>query len=439
MSPLSRRFCIAMGWAGCLVLLSLCAQVTVNFLFSARYFEQLLDEELAAEVAVEEVSINLFTRRLKARGVSFWNSENSVSSSGEKDIEVKELSLGLKVWPLFLRRIEATSLIISEPTIRMTLSGEGDWSLAELFRKEEEKEEKTEGEKELEGVLEAEDNGWLAKLSQARLEGGRVELLFEKERLLLNIEDLQIVVKDLQFNPEDLATLNQVELELSARNQLKNSDDELLMQLEVSGGAFGKIFNEESGEFDLDILAEIAFGENSYLEPRIKIVRRVWDYLDQVEKIGIRLGDLPERLDFGRSRKIAATFRRERITLVEPLSLLVGKWEVGLAQDSWIATESGQHQIGIEFLAGRQMSETLSGWFDAFPEEASAVIAERFVDEQQVLWRVESEGDLKDPDLEFLNQLPEAQEILDELEDTFEEEVDRIREKTKTLLKSLFD
>lgn len=421
--------------------LALVAQVVVSRFFSARYLEELLEESLNASVQVEGVKVNLFAGRVSLRGVSLLPKEATHYPTA---VEVSEVRLGVKALPLLARRLESSTFVISEPVVKMTLDREGDLSVAELFRKPKDKKRKPEDtaqdiETEEEGVLEAENNPWLAKLSSARLEGGRVEMLFEKEKLLMRVEDLAIVLTDLQFDPENLATLNQVQMELAAQARLFDSQKMQLVHLDLSGEAEGKLFDGESGEFDADVVADLALGKGSHLNPQIKIVRRVWRYLDQVERWGISLGSLPSEIGFGRSRRIVGSYRDDRVTLREPLSLSAGKWELGLARDSWIATESGLHEIGIEFLAGEKISETVGGWLDALPKEARTLAANRFVDEEQVLWRVNSSGELKDPEFDFLNQLPEAKGILDELEDSLENEIDGLRDKADDFLKGLFD
>ena len=431
-----------MGGLGLLVVLFIVAQVAVNRLFSAQYLEGFLNENLSAEVSVDDVELNLLTRRLTVKGVHLWQDSNQAGVPKNEGIEVEAVSLGVKALPLFSRRIEATSLVIRNPTIRMSLSEEGDWSVSELFRQGDESEDESgnaEDAEEESGVLEAKKNRWLAKLKETRLEGGSLEILFRKKKLLLKVEDLKILVHDLQFDPEDLATLNQVKMDLAAQTRLYDSDSKLLVQMGLDGKANGKLFDEATGDFQADVVADLALSDDSYLDPRVKIVRRVWSYVEEAERLGIGIGDLPNRIKFGRSRRIVGTYREEKVTLQEPLSLSAGKWEVGLARNSWIETASGQHAIGVEFLAGKKISETLGGWLQALPEEAQGLVKSRFVDDEQVLWRVDSKGDLSDPQLEFFSQVPEMDSITDDLKDSLEEEADKIRDKAGDLLKGLFD
>ena len=422
--------------------LPLLAQVIVGRIFSEAYLKELLEENLNAAVEVQEVKVNLFARKVLLRELSL---RPKGASSQPNEIHVEEVELGVKALPLLFRRLETTRFVISQPRIQMSLDRKGDLSIAELFRQpdesqgEDKKPNRSDDEEEGEGVLDAKENRWLATLGETRLENGSVEMLFEKEKLRLKIEGLNIQVKDLQFDPEDLATLNQVDLNLAARVTLFDAENLLLVNLELSGDATGKLFDEETGDFDADMLADLALGEESYLNPQMKIVRRVWGYLDEVKRVGISLGNPPDRIGFGRSGRIVGSYRDDRVTLAEPLSLSAGKWEVGLARDSWIATENGQHEIGVEFLAGEKVSQTLEGWLGALPKEAQGLVLNRFVDENQVLWRVNSSGDLSDPQFDFMSQLPEAKGLLDDLDDTFGDEVEKLRDKAGDLFKGLFD
>ena len=422
-----------------LLLLGLGLQLVIGRIFSADYLEELLEENLNALAEVGEVKVNLLAGKVTLRDLTLSPKDPSIQATG---VEVGEVRLGVKVLPLFSRRLETTSFVIADPVIRMSLDREGELSLAELFRdpdSNQKKSDQAEESSEPGGVLEAEENRWLAKLGETRLEGGKVELLFEKERLLLKVEELQIALTHLQFDPDDLASLNTVQMTLSGRAGLLDSEKILLVNLSLSGDAKGQLFDEHSGEFDADILADLALGQGSYLNPQVKIVKRIWGYLDLVEKWGFSLGELPDRIEFGRSRRIVGTYRDDQITLAEPLSLSAGKWEVGLSRDSWIATESGLHDIGVEFLAGKKVSETLGGWLNALPKEAQVLAQSRFVDERQILWRVNSSGELGEPKFEFFSQIPETKGVFKELEESLENEVDKLKEKAGDFLKGFLD
>lgn len=417
----------------------LALKLVLASLISPSYIEDLLEDNLNCSASVEGVKVSLWQREVRLRRLSLRSV--SAAADSEAAVEVREATLGVRILPLLKKQLETTSFVIRGPIIRMSWDEEGDLSLTEIFRSSEKK-ESAEGDQsapsEEPGVLQARENRWLAKLSETRLEEGRVELEFEKKKLRLAVDQVSIVIADLQFDPEDLATLNQVALALAGDAQLFDSRGDLLVKLDFQGTAEGELFDEATGDFDADVLADLALSDESYLNPQVKIVRQIWGLVGQVDKVGIDVGELPTRVGFGRSRRIKSTYADGTVGLVEPLSLSAGKWELGLAGGSWIETFSGQHELGVEFLAGDQVSQVLGGWLSKLPEEAQSLAQDRFIDREQVLWRVNSSGNLADPELDFLSQLPETSGLVRELEQELDKEVDKLKQKAGNLLKGLF-
>ena len=129
----SKKFRFILGGLGLFIAIPLVLQVGVNLLFSTHDLEEILTENLNAEVEVEKLRVSLFSREIVARGVRLSHLDSSKQNSSQSGIEVRELRLGVKFLPLFSRRLETTSLVISEPTIRLSLDEEGDWSIACLL------------------------------------------------------------------------------------------------------------------------------------------------------------------------------------------------------------------------------------------------------------------------------------------------------------------
>lgn len=423
----------------CILGAGLAFKLALAALISPSYIEELLEDNLNCSASVQSVKIRLWQREVRLQKLALR--PVGASADSEAAVEVQEVALGVRLLPLLGKKLETTSFVIRGPIIRASWDEEGDLSLAEIFR-DAENEEAGGGDRattsEGKGVLKAKENRWLAKLSQPRLEDGRVELSFEKEKLRLEVDDVSITIGDLQFDPEDLATLNQVTMDLAGDAQLFDSQGGLLLKLDLAGEAKGELFDEVTGDFDADVLADLALGDESYLNPQVKVVRQIWALVGQVDQIGIEVGDLPDRVAFGRSRRIKCSYASGTVRVVEPLSLSAGKWELGLAGGSWVETFSGEHELGVEFLAGERVSQVLGGWFEKLPKEARGLAQDRFVDREQVLWRVNSSGNLQDPELDFLSQLPETSGLVKELEEELDKSVDKLKEKAGNLLKGLF-
>lgn len=426
--------------AGCLL-----CKLCISLLISPTFVERHLEENLNCNVEVAGVSVKLLKREVAVRGLSLtpWD-----TSREETRVDVGRLELGVKLLPLAARRLETTRFVIGSPRIRARFQENGDFSLTDLFRAPKgtvagEEKQGDEAEESRERVLPADKNGWLAKLSEARLEEGDIEFVFEKEDLTLTIESVSITIRDLRFDPENLKSLNKVDLDLAGKSELRDREGQLLVRLNLAGSAAGKLFEERTGELKPDLAADLKLGPDSHLDPRVKIVRRIWDYTEKATgkaaEFGIRVGRLPDRINFGGDRRVAVHYREGVATLRAPLSLSAGSWELGLAAASWVETFSGRHEIGVEFLAGGQAGKLAGDWSQKLPEEVRALASERFLANGRVLWRVNSSGQLSDPELDFLSQIPEASELWDDLGDELEEEADRLKEKAKGFLDDLLD
>jgi hypothetical protein len=432
---------------GSLVAVALLSKLVLALLITPSFLEDFLEENLSCRVSLEDLRVSVWRREVHAEGLTLHPLEGD---SEETAMEVGKLVLGVRLLPLFSRQLETTRFVIEEPVLRATFRENGEFSLAELFKMpseipEQSRENREEGRRQTvvgekrEKVLPAERNLWLAKLKEARLERGRLKLTFEKEEISLEVENLEIAVRDLRFHPEDLQSLNEVALMLAGNCRLYDRDDHLLLKMDLDGQAGGQLFEEASGELKPNLSADLALGEESYLNPRVQIVRKVWRFVDKVNRIGVPIGDLPSRIAFGRSRRIKVHYQEGLVRLQEPLSLQAGSWQLGLASDSWAETFSGEHEIGIEFLAGGKAAGLVDGLLDDLPDKARSLAQRRFLSGEQILWRVNSSGELSDPEFDFLSQLPEAKALWDQIEDDLDEEVDRVKEEAEHLFKGLFD
>ncbi len=422
------------------LLLILCGQVLIERSFSAQYLEDLLEDEIRADVEVGRVKLSLWSQELSLLGVSLHPRGKADLGT---EVLVAEIRLGVKFWPLLLRRIESTSFVISEPVVRMVLGEEGDLSLEDLFRKPYEKnEEEDKDDEEVkrgktpeeDSALDARESVWLTKVEEARIEQGRVELLLVKENLTVGIKDFSLTVTDLQFDPEDLTTLNHIQLELSGLVDLHDGERTRLLHLELAGAGEGKLFDERSGDFDADIVSDLSLGERSYLNPQIAIVRKVQTYLDRVSDLGGALDQLPEEIGFGRGHRLITRYYDDTLIFQNPLEIAVAGWGTRVAVDSWIALDNGEHVIEMEVLLGHHVDSAVSGLVDVLPDRIRSLAVDQLFDGGSPALRLTSTGRLKSPDIQLQNPLLEK----DDLEDVIEKEVNHLKEGAEDFLKSLF-
>lgn len=439
----------------------LAALVVIYFLatflirqFSPSFFEELLEGQLNCDAAIGGVDARIAwfrEGRFALSEVRLWEK----GKTGEVPaIQVARAELAVDFWPLLRRELCAKRLWVEGPKVRISIDEDGEVSLDRLFENPREQpqdqardggsegqeadDEESLASEESKGVT-AQKSVWLASLEETRLADGKIQVVLEDEGITIEVVDFGFEIEELRFDPERLETLNEIVLDLRGEVGVFDKAEVQLVRLGLAGPVRGKLFDETSGEMALDVSGDLQLAEHSFVSPKVKIVRRVWELVKQVDRFGIQLGELPLDLRFGRSESLVAHYHEGVVTLREPLSLGAGPWELGLSRNSWLETVSGEHEIGIEFLLSETTSSALGGWLGRLSKEASELVLARFVDENQVLWVVQSSGDLKDPQLSFFSQLPEAKGVVDQLEDAFEGEFEDLRDKAKEEVKGFLE
>ncbi|MEM9079546.1 MAG: hypothetical protein AAGC74_02510 [Verrucomicrobiota bacterium] len=421
---------------GVLALLVVGLKLVVGALLSEAFLVSLFEENLNCRAKVDSVRVSLLGRELRAEGVQILPKGGA---DGVSELGVEEVRVGLKILPVLQKRIEARRLVLVGLQVKMGIDEEGRVSLEDWFGVPSGETRSEAGGKEGREVAVAKQQEWLARLEETRIEGGEVAILLEEHGLEIGVADLEVRVEELEFDPERLESLNEVKLDLAGRAGVANERGRELLLLDLAGRAEGELFDEETGDFDLALEADFLLGDDSYVSPRIEWVERVWGLAARARVAGFGLGELPAEIGFGSQRRIHGRYGEGKVELVEGVSLDAGPWELGVARDSWIETYSGEHVLGVEFFAGERVSGLLEGWLGKLPREARELVRERFVEEKRVLWRVESRGRLKEPQLDFLPQIPEAGDLMEDLEGQFGDELKKLREEGKGLLRGLFD
>jgi hypothetical protein len=190
--------------------------------------------------------------------------------------------------------------------------------------------------------------------------------------------------------------------------------------LAVSGPAAVKLFDPATGDFAPDVMADLELGEESYLAMSIPAIGQAWEKVGKLAMWGLKLGGLPDRATFGRSRSMAVRYAEERLTILEPLSLWAGDWELAVLDGTWIQMETEAHALGSELVASGKLSgkfrRQLDKGFGYLPKEIRPVVTA----EIEQLWfrngrlvaQVTSAGTLSEPDVSVLNKYPDVGELV---------------------------
>ena len=194
--------------------------------------------------------------------------------------------------------------------------------------------------------------------------------------------------------------------------------------------------------------ADLAIGEDSHVDARVPVVAKSWEQIQRLGKLGVKVGDLPEKITFGGDRKLSGTYHRGQLTLRSEPVLHYGDWEFRLAPGSAVQTETEQHLIRARLRASEKISGTarsgLGKLAKLMPKELlgegeGGWARPLFDDDGRLFLPLRSEGDLGSPKVRLEIDLPGA-DFLDKLP---VQELDTLKDKAKEelegLLEGLFD
>lgn len=340
-------------------------------------------------------------------------------------IEASEIRVAVGLSGLLRKRVEVKEFSLVAPKVRMVLFEAGGNSLAPLFEEVGggggKNRDKGDGGRSGPGALNVHSHGILADLEGVALRQAEVEVTIEKSGLALVFSDWDAELDRIEVDPSALEATNTARLRLSGRMAIDSLQGGRYGMLVVDGPAEAGLFDPVTGDFAPDVTARLELGEESYLSTDIPAIVRAWGQVGRLATLGLKLGGFPDRATFGRSRSMAVHYAEERLTIMEPLSVRAGDWEVAVLETTWIQMETEAHALGGELVASEQLSGTLRGQMDRGFRYLPGEIRRLVVEEVDRLWfrdgrlvaRVVSAGSLSDPDVSVLNACPDLSELVE--------------------------
>lgn len=173
----------------------------------------------------------------------------------------------------------------------------------------------------------------------------------------------------------------------------------------LSGESTSRIFNPTTGDIEPDVVGDFSLSDESWLNTQIPFITKSWKQLTVLEKVGIKVTALPEKATFGRSEAIAAHYHLGKVTVKKPLSIWVGDWEIAALENSWLQSETDQHEIYAELLASKKSSvyfrSLILKGLGLLPDQVVALVAKDIESglfrDERLLVSIKSSGDFSDP------------------------------------------
>lgn len=390
-----------------LLLLSFGTGILVKNLVTKDLLEQKMEKAINSKVSIGGVEVSFFNFPAKVRITDISLMPIDGTMPEEAPVSIGEISLGIGLLALFERRIDVTHIGIKQAEFRLIYYKDGTTSLGKLFESpdEEKRKQKDESEKEKGGFNIHDQGDFVTSLGGLTISDSYVQLVLEEMGLELECKDLNIELSSIQLDPENLAASNEAKIKAASEISIHSRNSEHYGDLFMDGSANVSLFNIATGGVEPEIDGEFSLSDQSWLSTRMPIIAESWQQLSVLEKVGIRIGKLPEKATFGRSKSISAHYHLGRITVLKPLSIWVDDWELAVLGEGWLDTQNDRHDVRLELLASKKasaiMAPAIAKGIELLPEEVRSSVADdiqaNLFRDERLLVKVKSAGAFSDP------------------------------------------
>ncbi len=298
-----------------------------------------------------------------------------------------------------------------------------------------------------------------ATLGRLNIEDSELVLTMEAMGMTLFCTGVQIDLSSIKIDPKQLDKTNSADLSIDMLIKIDSTGQggelavgERYGELYLSSNSQTTIFNPVTGNVEPNMRGDISLGDDSWLNTQFPVVEKTWDKLSVLEKVGISVSDLPTKATFGRSKAIAVHYHLGKLTVLKPISIWVGDWEIAATAGAWIQTETDQHMIQAELLASEKSSrsfiEIIQKGADQLPEIMREGIINdisgQVIRDNRILLAVESSGEFSDPKVRPTGDISGYSDSLKKLGKELGKDYlknggsDALKKQGKSLLKGLF-
>lgn len=418
------------------VLLGVTLVVTSKMFLTKNYLVSELERSIDSRVQIGELEVKLFggPARVTIKDVIIAERDDLARDEVPHDerppiddgaIKISEISFDVSLWELISKRIKVEQLAVSGLKASVVMDEDGKLNVEQLFAEPPKEKRARERREKKEGFNAKENEDFVTELKSLVIKDTEFSMVIEKTGLVIEGRDVNIALTDIKVDPNALEQVNEAHLQFSAHMDVFSNEKERKKfgQISLDGPARVKLFDPATGDLEPDAEVDFSIADDSYVSTQVPYVEKLWSATEKVmEKLSLEEYMLPDKLTFGRSKKVKASYLKGRVDLHEPLSLAMKDWELALDAGSWFESGSEEHQFKVLMIAGDSVSsfakKHLSTLTDLVPEELRKVLHEEilsniFIDDHLTL-RVSTQGELSKPKVKLDTKLPDVEKMTKE-------------------------
>ena len=411
---------IIAGLAVLVLVFVLAANWMVSRIVSAEFIAGKIEETFGVRARIGAVKASVFSlaASVEVREFAMVPKDAPDAAFADAPARLGKARVSVSLMDLLDKRINVSAVLLQDASVKVTLYADGSNSIGRMLGLPGPSAPRSEAQP----AFNAKAIPVAASLGDLRLQNIDVDLTIDSNDALVRLQDFNLRLDQIGINPANLAEFNDAKLQLEGTIALDSAATEGLRyaDLSFSGPVSVKVFDVATGSIDPNVTARISASSSSYLDPRVPSVQKAFRLADQLRQFGLDLGTIPERVSFDPQQEIAVNYHRGKITFEEAMVILLGDWQIDIAENAWIDVAQNTHALTARLVAAESLSRTLSGQLDSgltkVPKEIRAVLAaeirQHWFEQDRFFASVRSQGSLADPAVTLANVMPDPGQLL---------------------------
>lgn len=434
------------------VVLILVANWMVSRILSPGFIAGKIEETIDVRAHLGEVSSSVFSPTASVEIRDFALASKDAPGFTDAPIKLGKVRAAVSLVALLDKRLSISAILLQDADLKVTLYADGSNSINRMLN--------------LPGpsspaesapppvpkpAFNARTLPAAVSLSDIRLQNINVDLTVEKNGALVRLRDFNLALDRIGINPQNLAEFNNAELQLDGAVTLDSARDKQLRyaDLSFSGPMLVKPFDVDTGNIDANVTTWLEISPTAYLSPQIPSVQKAFTLMDKLRQFGLDYDPIPEQVTFLSGRKVEVNYYRGKLTFNNAFTMLLGDWQLDIAENSWLNVADGTHSLATTLTASAALSKKFRGQLNSgltkVPEEIRSPITRVFEDHwfknERLVGTVRMSGELASPGVMLETPLPDYQKaLLDEGKERASELIkEKAGEKTEGLIQRLIN
>lgn len=418
--------------AGVLALVAVAMVVTYHALLSKNFLVSQIESSIDSRVQIGGLSVSLFSvpatvvisdvliaKPDEAVRDGVPHDQRAMLESGE--IRVDEIRFSVSLQELISKQLNVSQFKVVGAHADLVMNEAGELNIEERFAAPPETKEEQQPNED-KGLNAKQSPDFVTALDRLTIQDASFNMVIEKTGLEVVGRDLNIDLSDIKVDPNALEIVNEAQLQFAVHLEAFSSMQGRLKygQIGLAGPARVRLFDPATGDLSPDAEIDFVIAPSSYVSTKAPYVVKLWELTEKLSQLGLRTKPLPDQLTFGRERKLNASYARNQLDLHQPVSLMLGDWELALDGGTWVEFGTEQHGSGVRLIADAAASEFVRKHLGKIVEIApenmrvklhDEMLGQLFVDDCLTL-QAATEGTLSDPKVKLTTRLPNTERMV---------------------------